>query len=370
MKNILIMLILVISLFLSHLSLAQEQTQQNIKENTKEYIAKVLEIISETNDNNIMYGQKTQKVKIKVLNGDAKDKIIVTDNVLSGNPGYDIVLKKNDKLLINIEEQMSGIKDTYIVSNYRLPALLIIVALFVALLLILGGKKGLKSLIGLLITYLLIFLVFIPAILNGVKPIPITIFISIIITCVSIFLVTGINLKGISAVIGTLGGIIIAAIVTLLAIKYANLSGTPNEEAIALWAMQKGLDFKGIFASALIIGALGVSMDVSMSIASSIFEVKKACPESTPVELIKAGLNVGKDIMGANTNTILLAYTGSALFLLLLVYNNVSTMKLLNLDSIVSEIVVALVGSITLLLCIPLTALSAGFLQRFSNEPR
>lgn len=122
------------------------------------------------------------------------------------------------------------------------------------------------------------------------------------------------------------------------------------------------LDFRGILASGMIIGALGASMDVAISIASSIFEVKLANPTASKADLLKSGMNVGKDIMGTMTNTLLLAYTGSAIFLLLLVSGEISLLKLLNLDSIVTEITAALAGSIGLVLCIPFTAVISSYL--------
>lgn len=366
MKNTFVLLFIFFYILFIPAAFAQNDNKTSYAENYKEYVAEVLEI-SDSNITNSNIGEKSQIVKIKVLDGDLKDKILTTNNILSGNPGYDVILNEKDKVLLNIENLENGQTEVYIANYYRMPALISIFLIFVFLLLILGGKKGFKSLVSLTITYLLIFLFLIPSILKGHNPVLITLISSIIITCISIFVITGFNYKGLSAIIGTLGGILIAGIIAAIAIHYAHLSGTPNEEAIGLWTLNKNLDFKSIFASALIIGALGVSMDVAMSIASCIFEIKETCKEINPMKLIQAGLNVGKDIMGANTNTLLLAYTGSALYLLLLVYNNVSSIKLLNLDSIVSEIVIALSGSIALLLCIPITALSAGFLQKYSK---
>jgi len=328
----------------------------------EEELGKVIKVLDESIDTSLeAFGteQKVQKIKVKVLTGKLKDQEHLTENRLSGNPAFDINLKEGDRVLLHIESLPEDKKEINISNYYRFPVLAILFSIFTLLILVIGGNKGLRSLIGLAFTYFLIFYFLIPSILNGYSPLLITIIICSIATCFTIFIISGLNLKSLSAIIGTVSGVSAAGIIALLTIKYAPLSGTPGEEAIALWASDSSLNFKGILASAMIIGALGASMDVGISIASSIFEVKKADPEATTSYLIKSGMNVGKDIMGTMTNTLLLAYTGSALFLLLLAYNNVSFTKLINLDSIVSEITAALAGSIGLILCIPITAFVA-----------
>jgi len=330
-----------------------------------EEIGVVLKIIDESSDTELeIFGQghKVQTVKVKVLSGQYADKEFITENILSGNPAYDIPVKEHDKVVLNIEEVEKGKLEVNIANMYRTPVLTILLSIFILLLLVFGGIKGLKALISLVFTYFLIFYFLVPMMLKGAPPLMLTVIICFAATCATIFLISGINLKSVSAIIGTVGGVIAAAIMALLTIHFAPLTGLPNHEAIGLWTEFNNLDYKGILASAMIIGALGASMDVAISIASSISEVKQANPDFKARELIKSGMNVGKDIMGTMTNTLLLAYTGSAMFLLLLVNNNVSLIKLLNLDSIVSEITAALAGSIGLVLCIPITAVLAGYL--------
>lgn len=365
MKLITSITLLIVSLFiLGNVSLANE-TANEYQDPYIEAKGVVLEILNESPDESLemfSHNQIIQTVKIKIINGSYKDKEYIIENMLSDNPAFDIRVKAGDEVLLNIEENDTGEAEVNIANYYRFPALTVLFIVFCSLVVVFGGIKGIKSLISLGITYFLIFYFLIPNILNGAPPLLLTIIISIIATCATIFLISGINLKSASAIIGTVGGVSAAGITAIITIKAATLSGLPNQEAIGLWATSQDLPFKGILASAMIIGALGASMDVGISIASSIYEVKKANPEATKSYLIKSGMNVGKDIMGTMTNTLLLAYTGSAIFLLLLAYNNVSFMKFINLDSIVTEITAALAGSIGLVLCIPITALSAGYL--------
>jgi uncharacterized membrane protein len=331
----------------------------------QEELAKVVDIINEEVDpalNVFGPGQKLQTLKIKILSGDLKGNTYTIENRLSGNPAYDINAKVGDSVILNIEELPGGETEINIANYHRFPALAILFSVFVLLILIIGRIKGLKALISLGITYFLIFYFMIPMILRGYSPLLITILICFIATTATILIISGANLKSLSAIIGTVTGVSTAGIIALITIQIAPLSGMPNEEAIGLWTANHNLNFTGILASAMIIGALGASMDVGISIASSIYEIKQAHPAANPAYLMKAGMNVGKDIMGTMTNTLLLAYTGSAMFLLLIAYNNVSFMKFTNLDSIVSEITAAFAGSIGLILCIPITALVAAYL--------
>ena len=339
--------------------------------NISDEIGQIIKVLDEHSDpalDSFAKGHSVQTVKVKVLTGKLKDKDFIIENVLSGNPAYDIPVKEGNKVVLSIENLDNGNIEVNIANLYRLPILFVLIGVFALLLLIFGGIKGLKALISLGITYFLVFYFLVPSLLSGSSPLLITIIICLIATGATIFIISGINLKSLSAVIGTVGGVIAAALMALVAIQLAPLTGIPNHEAIGLWTEFPNLDYKGILASAMIIGALGASMDVAISVASSIFEIKQADPTIQTKQLIKSGMNVGKDIMGTMTNTLLLAYTGSAMFLLLLVYNNVSLRKLLNLDSVLSEITAALAGSIGLILCIPITAIVAGYLMGMNSS--
>lgn len=127
--------------------------------------------------------------------------------------------------------------------------------------------------------------------------------------------------------------------------------------------MDLKINYQGLLFGSILIGALGAVMDIGMSIASTIDEVRKVHPEANFQNLFNAGMNVGRDVMGTMSNTLILAYTGAALpLLLLLVANNMSLSKILNMEMIAVEAVRALAGSIGLVLCIPITALVSAFM--------
>jgi uncharacterized membrane protein len=185
-----------------------------------------------------------------------------------------------------------------------------------------------------------------------------TIGLSAVITALSLVLISGWKRKTLAAILGIIGGTTCAGLLAFIFGHAAHLTGLGSQEAQMLGYIQDyKLDFQGILFASMLFGALGAVMDVGISIASAIEEVYLANPLVTPRDLFKAGMNVGKDIMGTMTNTLILAYTGSSLpLLLILVGYKSSFVKVINLDLIASEIIRALTGSLGLFIAIPLTA--------------
>ena len=309
---------------------------------------------------------RTQYVKLKILSGKYKGKIFEIENDLSDNIAYNIEVKAGDKIMVGIEEFADDSTNIYVSDHIRSDHVFILLGIFILLIILIGGKQGVKAVITLGLTIFLVLKVLLPLMLKGINPIPISVAISIIITIVTIFIIGGINSKSISAVIGTSSGVIIAGLIAYIVGSKAKLTGFNAEEATMLMYIPQDIDFdfKALLFSGIILGALGAIMDVGMSIASSIEEIHNANKEISRRELFNAGMNVGKDIMGTMTNTLILAYAGSSIPLLLLFMAYEIPMKeIINLDLIATEIVRSLSGSIGLILTIPLTALIAAFLS-------
>ncbi|OGH98088.1 MAG: hypothetical protein A2039_07705 [Candidatus Melainabacteria bacterium GWA2_34_9] len=325
---------------------------------------KVLQIISEKVNKELEDSfhteQITQTVKVLVLSGKYKGKIVKIDNQLTSNPVYDIKIKAGNRVILSVEETPKGV-DFYIADQERVPVLLILVGVFLSLLMIIGGMQGLRSIVSILVTVVLVFFVLVPAVLNNFPIILMTVFIAIISTFATMFIVSGINLKSLSASIGTILSVIIAGLMSSLVIKFAPLNGFGSQESVMLWADRPDLDYTGLLTAGMIIASLGAVMDVGISIASSIYEFKNVNNTLNTKDLFRSGLNVGKDIMGAMSNTLILAYIGGA-FSLVLLASNAPLIKLLNLNSIAAEIASAITGSIGIVLCVPITALIAAYL--------
>lgn len=325
--------------------------------------AKILEVQQIEGDEGFEFFEERVIVKLEILSGEHKGLQLETIHGVTGNQAFDILVEPGNKVLVTIEE--NGEVEAFISEYVRDDYIKIVMALFVVLLIIVGGIKGIKTIITLVLTLGLILRVLIPGLLAGYSPILLTIVISLIITVITILIVGGMNKKSCGAIIGVLGSVLFAGLLAYFVGTKARLTGLSSEESMMLMYIPQGVDFNysGLLFAGIIMGALGAVMDVGMSIASAIDEVKRANPLLTTKELIISGMNVGKDIMGTMSNTLILAYTGSAIPLLLLftAYSEPYS-KIINLDIIATEIIRALTGSVGLILCVPLTALISGIL--------
>lgn len=315
--------------------------------------------------------QVKQSVEVKVLTGSHKGEKVIIDNMLMGNPAYDINLKEGDKVILHAEQADGGV-NFFIADKHRVNILYGLAGIFFALLLIVGKKKGLSSLISILVTLGLIFWALTPLILSGFNPILATVLICVLASIIAIYLVGGVNSenlpKSTAAILGTVLSLIIAGVLSIFSIKFASLTGFSSEESMFLFSAHPDLNFVGILASAMIIGALGAVMDIGMSISSTINEIFSATPEIGIKELFDSGMNVGRDIIGTMANTLILAYLGGALSLVLL-SSNIDLQKFFNLNQVATEISSALIGSIAIVLCVPITAIIAAYLiKKFSNK--
>lgn len=319
------------------------------------------------NENNVK-----QKVQVKVLTGQFKGTVQTLDNMLTGNPAYDISLNKGDKVVLHLDAKNTEVNsvddvDFFIADVKRDYSLEAFAALFMILLVIIGRKKGVFSLVSIIATISLMFFVLVPFILHGVNPVVSAVVVGILSTIITIYLVGGFNSKSSAAIIGTGLSLIFAGGMSLAAIWMARLTGFAGEESMFLYSTRPDLSFKGILAASMIIAALGALMDTGVSIASSVNEIYETDKTLTVNQLFKSGMNIGKDIIGTMSNTLILVYLGSALPLVLL-SNNIDLQKFFNLNQVATEILSALIGSISILACVPLTAIIAAYLIKRQKE--
>ncbi|AOT68544.1 YibE/F family protein [Geosporobacter ferrireducens] len=303
--------------------------------------------------------EQIQTVQLKITSGKYKNEVFEVHNNLSGSFVYDIPVKVGDKIVVVVDELENGDIDVFVADYMRQDYILYLYLIFVILLLLIGRIKGLKSVISLTVTIFAVLKILLPLILSGVNPVPVTVFVSIGITVITLFIIAGVNSKSIAAIIGTTTGVIVAGLLAYYIGSKIKLTGLSSEEATMLLYIPQevNFDFKGLLFSGIIMGALGAVMDIGMSIASAMDEIYRANPKLHRKELFMAGMNVGRDVMGTMTNTLILAYTGSSIPLLLIfMAYETSLVKILNLDIIATEVVRALSGSTGLILTIPITA--------------
>ena len=338
--------------------------------------AEVLEVkelgsISDTGD--FFSGENVKQfVTVKVTSDEFSGEILQIEHVIVNQPKYDIVVETGDEVILFCELTDGKIVNAYISDYVRDTSLKYLLILFAVVLVVFGGITGFKSLISLAVTGIVIIYILLPVVLKGYSPIVATVLACTFITAVTFVLIGGFRIKTFSAFIGTVGGVIVAGVLAVVAGEAAQLTGFSEEEMYMLQFIPRGIDFdyKGLLFAGMIIGALGAVMDVSMSIASAMDEMNKINNNNVGIKkLVIGGINIGKDIMGTMSNTLILAYTGSAMPLMLIfMAHDIPYLKIINLDIIATEIVRALAGSIGLIFSVPLTAIAAGIILSIRNK--
>lgn len=310
-------------------------------------------------------------VTVELTSGPEKGKVTDTFNFVSERSPYAIKVKPGDKIIVAVTHDMG--RTNYHVSDFdRFDYVYVLAALFVGSLIVFAGFVGVKTVLVIGFSTALILQVYIGQVLAGrINLTLLTLLICAVIATVAQVAISGWNRKSLAAILGTVGGVAVAGVLSAAAIALMHLTGLDSEEAMILKATKMaGVDFQGVLFSGMVFGALGAVMDVAISIASAIYEVKAARPGSDMRSLFAAGMNVGRDTMGTMSNTLILAYVGTSLPLMLLIASQaeVSMLKVMNLNLISTEIVRALTGSIGLICAIPLTALISAFLLRNTDE--
>ncbi|MBY0546005.1 MAG: YibE/F family protein [Candidatus Obscuribacterales bacterium] len=308
---------------------------------------------------------RKQIVDLEVLEGPLKGRSFVIQNELTDNPSLNIDARPGREVVLSVVSENGREPEVNIADYHRAPALFVLTAIFLISYIALGGKSGLKSLFGLIAAISLIGFVLLPLSLQGYDPLLTSAGICACAGMATILCVGGFSRKSLAALIGTIGGVIIAGTAAHIVIGAAPLTGLSSEEAQILRGSvlsQPPAFFAGLLAASMLIGALGVIMDVAISVASSVRELSLADAKLDANELYRRGMNVGRDIMGSMTSTLVLAYAGGALPLLMLMAREPS-IKFLNLDLVATEVASALTGSLGLVWTIPITAFAASRLM-------
>ena len=307
-----------------------------------------------------------QKLEILITSQNRKGKMMVVEN---GNIPQLNVIKYNtgDKLVITAAKNSENQESLYITDFVRTPALYWLFAIFVSLTIIIGGRRGAASLIGMGFTFVLIFTFVLPRISSGYDPILIVISAALLIIPVNFYLSHGFNSKTSCAVAGTIISLLITGLLANFFVDAVRLTGFASEEAAFLQSAKQGMvNIRGLLLAGIIIGVLGVLDDISITQASIVSQLKKASPKSGFVELYSKAMDVGKDHIASVVNTLILVYSGAALPLLLLFIDNPLPFgEVINYEIIAEEIVRTLVASIGLILAVPITTfLTAYFIKK------
>ena len=310
---------------------------------------RVVDVISVSDNPHFLY----QTLSVEVLSGEFAGMTVEVQNNL-----MDMTLREfgaGDRVMISLSDI-----SFQVASVDRSTTLIVFVVVFLLLLSIVGGKRGIASMIGLLFALATIVFILVPLTLAGHSPILMAILTGTLMVVVSIVLLAGVGAKAISAIIGCLSGMVIAAGFAIFASHMAFITGFHTDQAGFLFSVTDNLSITGIFISGVIIASIGAISDSSISIASAMEEIKLSNPNISSKELAKAGFNVGRDVMGTMSNTLILAFVGSSLGLVLInSARDVSLLYFLNNNGIGVEIIQGVAGSVGIILTAPITAFVA-----------
>jgi uncharacterized membrane protein len=345
------------------------QKTQNYKGEVKQILKeeKALDAIARGNFIN-------QELEIEILEGTDKGKKIETiRQINSTSPEQKFSLKEKVVVQKNITED--GQINYFVIDKYRLDGLFWIIGVFFVLVVILAGLKGVTAFFGLAFSLLVLVEYLIPQILTGRNLLWTTFSTSLVIAFVAIYLSHGFNKRTSVAVAGTVISITISTLIATWAVSITKLTGLISEEATYLQTTQgvDALNFRGLLLCGLIIGSIGLIDDITTAQTTTVEELSLANPLYKFKDLFFIGLRVGREHVVSMVNTLAFAYVGSFLPLLLLlsIYNYSSLWVILNGEILAEEIVRTVVGSIALLLSVPITTfLAAYFLKSDPNQPK
>lgn len=333
--------------------------------------AKVTEILDENyektayKDNEYM----TDRIVLftaKVTSGLKKGMEITAVQVIdSMYPVEQKQVRKGDRVLLaqNQYTQMSSVP--YMFSEYyRLGFMAVLGVLYGILLILMGKSKGVNTVISLTLTVGAVFWVFVPAVLNGKNIYVWRRSVTLFIIVMTVLFINNLSDKTYTAAIGCVRGTAVTAAITLGVCFGLHLSGMINQEAMYLLFLNEAnpIDLKAVIFASVVFGAVGAVMDVAISLSSALAEVKENAPNIGAKQIFKSGMNIGKDMLGTMSNTLVLAYIGSSLSvtLLLFAYNSGNGTALMNTEMIIVRLLEALAGSFGILLTIPLTSFVCG----------
>ena len=366
---IVILLTVIVSLLFNNYL---KKDYSRVNNDTTDFVSgKVVEVTSSEveYDEELKINLGKQVVKVEILEGKNKGKTVSMDNYLTAV--HNIEVKVGTKVIISADEP-DGIDAYYTVYNFdrSLGMVVFTLVLFMAIITI-GKGKGIKSIIGLAYTLYLVIFFLLPTVFSGYSPVIMSVICVILSTIVTLMLLNGRSEKTYGAIISTVLGVVLSAGCFYLMSIILNINGFSSDEAESLVLITRAtnLQIKEILFAGILISSLGAIMDVGMSIVSSLYEVYHHQPNLTRKELFNSGIEIGKDMIGTMTNTLILAFTGSAFISLLVLFSyNVDTLQLLNSNYIVIEFAQGIAGTLGIVLTVPIASSIATIILIKNNE--
>ncbi len=311
-----------------------------------------------------------QRCELKLLDGMFEGETVHGVNFLSGSLENDKIYKPGEEALVVVSYAENGITSVTMTDHYRIDKEAILALMFIVLLIIFAGKNGMFAVLSFVITILMIWKVLIPCYLKGMNPVWVGMGITIVLTAVIIFLVYGVDKRTMTAFMGSMLGTATTCIIGIIFTDLFKIHGAVmSYSETLLYSGYQDLNLTQIFTSGIFIGASGAMMDLSVDITSAVHEVIQKKPDISWREAAKSGMNVGRAAMGTMTTTLLLAYSGGYIALLMtFMAQGTPITNILNYKYVSSEILDTLVGSFGLVTVAPFTALMSGLMLTKHSE--
>lgn len=306
-----------------------------------------------------------QLCELKILDGMFEGETVEGVNMLSGSLENDKMYSPGDEALVVVSyDDAGGITSVTMTDHYRVDKEVILAIMFIVLLILFAGKNGVFAVLSFVITVLMIWKILVPCYLRGMNPVIVGMGITVVLTAVIIFLVYGVDKRTLTAFMGSMLGTATTCIIGMIFTDMFKIHGAVmSYSETLLYSGYQHLNLTQIFVSGIFIGASGAMMDLSVDITSAVHEVVQKKPDISWKEAAKSGMNVGRAAMGTMTTTLLLAYSGGYIALLMtFMAQGTPIINILNYKYVASEVLDTLVGSFGLVTVAPFTALMSGLM--------
>ncbi len=364
--------ILCLGLFFILLFLPTGYEEAIIFQGTDRTVGKVLETDNSKLFSTGMIQTGEQRCRIKLMGGIFKGKEVEGINMLNGSLEQDKIFNEGDRALVVISYLDQEVKSVNMIDHYRMGKEFLLIAIFVILLILFAGKTGVRALLSFAVTILMIWKVLIPGYLNGNNPIIMGFIITLALTIIVITMVYGFDRRALSAILGALLGTITTGILGIFFTNIFQIHGAimAYSESL-LYSGYAHLNLTQIYMASIFIGATGAVIDLAVDITSAIYEVVDKKPDISWKEATLSGIRVGRAAMGTMTTTLLLAYSGGYIALLMVfMAQGTPISNILNYKYVSSQILDTIAGSIGLVTVAPFTALTSGILLTMNNKGR
>ena len=333
--------------------------------------AKVLDVDNSGVYNNGLIKQGEQSATIKILSGSHKGKITKGINLFVGKMEFDKVFKSGETAWVLLEfDSADNIIFANMVEHYRLNLEIMLIGIFAVLIIAFSGLTGIRTLLSFAFALLCIWKVLVPLTLKGVNPVVVALIVGNVITVATLLLVAGFSKKAYSAILGAVMCSLFTCFLAIILGGVFNINGAVMQWSESLlYAGFENLDLTLIFQAGIYLACSGAVLDLAIDISAALDEIVRHNPNISRKELVLSGLTIGKSVVGSQTTTLLLAYMGSYISVMMVfMAQGTPMMNIINSKMIASEILHTFVGCIGLVLVSPLTSVISGFILRRSSE--